>query len=108
MVRYRYGFLDAFFSALLWPIEDTRWTEGFTEQKFDIAARCESEDQFIEILGQPLAKDCMDPDGTCAVRYSWTGQRPGRVGYGWYFHRREFRVDHFGRVLSARREFDLD
>jgi hypothetical protein len=107
-IKYRYAWVDAVYSAILWPVESTRWKEGFSEEKFDIAGKKSTSKEVIEILGTPLSKACSSIDESCTLRYTWTGRQPCCDGYEGFFHRREFYLDGNNRVTRAVRGFDVD
>ena len=106
--KYRYAWVDAVYSVIFWPVESTRWKEGFSEEKFDIAGKKSTSQEVIEVLGAPLSIACSSIDESCTIRYTWTGKQPCCDGYEGFFHRREFYLDRSNRVTRAFREFDVD
>ncbi len=106
--KYRYAWVDAVYSVILWPVESTRWKEDFSEEKFDIASKKSAGQEVIEILGEPLSKACSSIDESCTLRYTWTGKQPCCDGYEGFFHRREFDLDRHDKVTRTFRDFDVD
>ena len=70
MYTYGYGFNDAFWRLVWWIDEETVWTKGFTEEKFNSIKMGMTKDEVIKILGLPLndINDCLPG---CMWVYTW-------------------------------------
>ena len=67
-VRYHYGFTDSLLRSVLWPLESTHWTEGFSEDSFDQVKIGMTEDDVVRLIGKPLRKTCREG---CELVYTW-------------------------------------
>jgi hypothetical protein len=98
-LRFHYGIEDAILRTLLFVLEDTRWVDGFSEEKFSEITVGMTKDEVNGLLGKPLRETCITG---CEWVYSW--QADPTASFDW----RSIHFDDFGRVESKRREFFID
>lgn len=98
-VRYHYGTGNALARAIAWPLESTRWADGFSEDNFDRVKIGMREADVISIVGEPLRKTCSE---WCELVYTW--QTDSTADFDW----RSVEVGKDGRVERIRRDFFID
>jgi hypothetical protein len=105
---YRYDGTNTFFHALLWPVTNTRWSDGYSDENFKKIHVGMNQQEVIHFLGLPLAKFENKETGEVNWIYSWSGRIPCCGSYEGNFHRRDIRLSSSGIVQNVIREYDAD
>lgn len=91
---------------LVYPLEGTKWSPGFSEERFDQVKFGMTLDQVTKLLGQPLSLERWEEE-EIVLRYSWWDQSSCRFCNG-TFHKREINLNSEGYVSRIARVFDID
>lgn len=98
--RFGYGWNDAFWRTLVAPVEGTIWVPKFDESKFSKVRIGMSAHEVVQLIGNPLRKDCGKED--CFWIYTWLETAlPG-------YDQRWLIFDLKERVIEIRKSFELD
>ncbi|MGK5090455.1 outer membrane protein assembly factor BamE [Deltaproteobacteria bacterium TL4] len=99
MVQYHYDVGSALTRTLLYFLEDTRWSPGFSEEVFAKIHVGMTEQEVLSLLGEPLRRNCLT---ICEWAYAW--QKTGNDS----FDRRSIILNQIGVVERVRHEFYVD
>ena len=100
MNRFHYNFTEAACRTILFFIEDTVWSDEFSEYKFSKLHIGMNEQDVISLLGKPLRKTCGQQN--CEWIYAW--QKTGNSS----FDRRDVIFNLEGHITRIRHEFYID
>ena len=99
-VRFQYGLEDAFWRTFMTPFEGTVWAPGFKESEFAKVREGMKAGEVLNLLGEPLRRDCDKND--CFWIYTW--QNTGTAD----FDQRWVIVDANEHVIEIRKSFFID
>lgn len=100
MYKFGYGVNDGFWRTAMIPFEGTVWSEGFSEVGFNKVNLGMSSRKVLELLGEPLQKNCDKND--CFWIYTWQDTGTADFDQRWII----FNLD--DRVIEIRKSFYID
>lgn len=101
-IVYQYNWFQSFFRTILWPFEATNWAEGFSEVNFRNIRTGMTKPDVINLVGQPLSKECSEQFNECTWYYA-TREADAQL-----FDKRELYLSRTGIVIGTTSEFYID
>jgi outer membrane protein assembly factor BamE (lipoprotein component of BamABCDE complex) len=90
------------------PLSNTRWSNNFSEHKFDKIKPGMPKTDMMAILGEPLVVKSFDKDDLAYYVYSWNAEAENLLNYDGTFHRREVKITSQGLVAEVFKTFEVD
>jgi hypothetical protein len=71
VIRHQYDLKNAFLRVLLYPLVETKWAPGFSEEKFSKIIPSMIKEEVLEIMGTPLFIGEPTSSYSCYWAYTW-------------------------------------